>query len=97
MNITTETVVKKLKSFTQYSNNPIQYRESGLHNTMVDIDCATGDKESCTVKDLMDYHDTALEFYAKSLPTLARDGYVELSYATVKFRPAFEGALEGEE
>ena len=75
--ITETTIVRKLPAFTQYSVNAIQYRETGLHNTMVDIDC-TAHGPTCTVAELMREHDAPLGFYQFTLPTLARDGYVKL-------------------
>jgi hypothetical protein len=78
MTIQTTTIVRKLKAFTEYSSNPIQYRESTLHNTMVDIDC-TCPKDSCSVADLMRDHGMFISFYRTTLAILARDGYIELT------------------
>lgn len=79
MTILTTTIVRKLKAFTGYSSNPIQYRESGPHNTMIDLDCTCESRESCSVAQLMTMHSMELSFYAATLPLLVRDGYVELT------------------
>ena len=81
------TIVRKLPAFTAYSLNPIQYRQAGLHNTMIDIDC-TMHGETCTVADLMRDHGMQLAFYRDTLATLARDGYVALEASD---KPAVEG------
>lgn len=80
MRIQTTTIVRRLPAFTGYSNNAIQYRDAGPHNTMIDIDCALENgRESVPVERLMTMHGMTLAFYAETLPRLARDGYIELT------------------